>query len=144
MKKIILGAAILFIATPAVFAQQAIPKNNAMTAVHPPRPTPEQHAQMMTDRMDKVLTLTAEQKKSMYDLNLKTVQQMDKMRAEMAQNHTSDKSGYMTLMQTREAEIKKILNSEQYEKYKNTMGPRPVHAMTAPAPAASGAPAVAH
>ncbi|HXS35125.1 MAG TPA: hypothetical protein VN721_00380 [Flavipsychrobacter sp.] len=145
MKKIILGAAILFIATPAVFAQQAMPQNNAMTAVHPPAPTPEQHAQAMTERMDKVLTLSAEQKKSMYDVNLKAVQQMDKIRQENMQNHTNDKSGMMALMQTREAEIQKILTPEQYEKYKNTMGQRPVRSPQMSAPAqAPGAPAIAH
>lgn len=144
MKKIILGAAILCIATPAVFAQQAQPQNSAMTKVYNAPPTPEQHAQMITDRIDKVVTLSAEQKKSMYDVNLKTIQQMDKMKQDMRTNHTADRSGMIAVMQTREAEIQKILTPEQYEKYKSTMGQRPVRNPQMSAPAQAPSPATAH
>lgn len=72
------------------------------------RPTPEQMAQRMTDRMAEKYELTDAQKQQVYDLSLQQVQSMQEHRRQMvAECKASDEK------------MKGILTDEQYKQWKD-------------------------
>lgn len=71
-----------------------------------PAPTVEQRAQMRTDRMTKELSLSDQQAKQVYELNLVAVKEAD---AQMAQMRKA--------REAQAAKLKAILTPEQYEKW---------------------------
>lgn len=88
----------------SAFAQQAeTPRTMAKE-----RPTPEQMAQRMTDRMAEKYELTDAQKQQVYDLSLQQVQSMQEHRRQMvAERKVSDEK------------MKGILTDEQYKQWKD-------------------------
>lgn len=88
----------------SAFAQQAeTPRTMAKE-----RPTPEQMAQRMTDRMAEKYELTDAQKRQVYDLSLQQVQSMQEHRRQMvAERKASDEK------------MKGILTDEQYKQWKD-------------------------
>lgn len=109
MKKKIFAAAmaLCLMAGTSVFAQQT--RANRMPKE---RPTAEQMAQRMTDRMTQELKLTDAQTKQVYDLNLQQVKQMQEHRDQMRAARKAEA-----------AKMKTILTSEQYEQWTEMEGP---------------------
>ena len=100
MKKRIfaVAAALCLMAGTGAFAQEAKP-----AAAPKERPTVEQMAQRMTERMQKELKLTDAQAKEVYNLNFQQIKEMQAMREKMRE--------------TRKAEaekMKSILTTEQF------------------------------
>ena len=65
------------------------------------RPSPEEKAKMMTDRMAENLELTSEQKEAVYSANLKMTQKMEESRKKALDEN--------------QKQLKKILSEEQYQ-----------------------------
>jgi opacity protein-like surface antigen len=110
MKKILFVAGITVIGLSAAFAQdvkQAEPAKATRTSM-PARPrvgekiSPEDAAQRRTDRLDKELSLNADQKKKVYDVFLK---ESKENQGRMVQNQEVDK------------QLKSIFNEQQNQKY---------------------------
>jgi periplasmic protein CpxP/Spy len=110
MKKILFVAGVTIIGLSAAFAQdvkqtpqvkttQASP---ALRARNIQRLSPEVTAQKRTDRLDKELTLNADQKKKVYDLFLK---------------ESKEKQGRLVQNQELDGQLKSIFNKEQNQKY---------------------------
>ncbi len=100
MKKSIFGAlCAALICCGTTFAQHR-PSGNR------PAPTVEQRAQMRTDRMTKELSLSDQQAKQVYELNLAAAKEAD---AQMAQMRKA--------REAQAAKLKTILTPEQYEKW---------------------------
>ncbi len=78
------------------------------------RPTVEQMAQRMTDRMTQRLKLTDAQAKQVYDINLAQIKQMQAQREQMraARNAEAEK-------------MKSVLTTEQFVEWSQMQGPRP-------------------
>lgn len=68
--------------------------------------TPEERAQMQTDKMEKKLSLSAEQKGRIYAINLERAKQMDENRAERR-----------SAMKKNDASIEAVLNADQKKAY---------------------------
>ncbi|QNL48390.1 hypothetical protein H8S90_16525 [Olivibacter sp. SDN3] len=108
MRKLILSA-VLFIGMGSIaFAQE-----DSVT-VKPERKferkTPEEHAQFMTDALDKKLSFTEDQKGKIYAINLESI---NKMKAHREQ----DKSKVRGAMKERDQEINSVLDDSQKSIY---------------------------
>jgi protein CpxP len=109
MKKILFIAGVTIIGLSAAFAQnvkqveQVKANRTAPTArTQDGRISPEEAAQKRTDRLDKELTLNADQKKKVYDLFLK---------------ESKEKQGRLVHNQELDEQLKGIFNQEQNQKY---------------------------
>jgi len=119
MKKIIISCAMLTFGTVVSFAQDA--KTNATPATiqpamqaNPTPMTPEQHAQRLTKRDEMMFTLTPEQSKKVYDVELEFVSAMEKFRSENKQATPEERGA---IMDKKDAKMKVILTADQYTKY---------------------------
>ncbi|MFA6056974.1 MAG: hypothetical protein WC756_02155 [Taibaiella sp.] len=110
MKKILFVAGVTIIGLSAAFAQDVKQTPQAKTTQASPtlrarnveRFSPEVAAQKRTDRLDKELTLNADQKKKVYDLFLK---------------ESKEKQGRLVQNQEVDEQLKGIFNKEQNQKY---------------------------
>lgn len=100
MKKRIfaVAAALCLMAGTGAFAQEAKP-----AAAPKERPTVEQMAQRMTERMQKELKLTDAQAKEVYNLNLQQIKEMQAMREKMREARKAEAE-----------KMKSILTTEQF------------------------------
>lgn len=73
--------------------------------------SPEQRAQMLTNKMEKELNLTSDQKKSVYDINLSAAQKM----TDAMQN--KDRGAMKNIKEERDAAMEKVLDAGQLQKY---------------------------
>jgi len=79
--------------------------------------TPEELAKTQTSRMKEGITLTSEQEKSVYEVNLKFATRMAAARKEaMAAGTRPDMDSVRNWSRQRDAGLKTILTAEQYEK----------------------------
>jgi hypothetical protein len=79
--------------------------------------TPEELAKAQTARMKEGMTLTTEQEKSVYDINLKFATRMAAARKEaMAAGTRPDTDSVRNWSRQRDSGMKTILTAEQYEK----------------------------
>lgn len=76
----------------------------------PPKKTPEQRAEMMTARMTKSLELNADQQKKIKEFILKREQDREVMEGKIKANREE-------MEKKTDEEFKKILNSEQFQKF---------------------------
>lgn len=106
------AAALCLLACPGAFAQNNNPKNGP--AAPKERPTVEQMAQRQTERMTKELGLDEAQSKQVYALNLKRIQQMEALRAEMRKNRQAEAE-----------QMKSLLTTDQFVKWSQMQGPMP-------------------
>jgi Spy/CpxP family protein refolding chaperone len=105
MKKLFILLFAVAIATAATKAQEPLdPKP-------PVKKTPEERAQRMTDHMVKALTLTDDQKTKIHALILKRETERDDVEAKV-------KGKREEMEKQTEDEMKKILNAEQFDKFK--------------------------
>ncbi|MBS1688044.1 MAG: hypothetical protein JSS96_04920 [Bacteroidetes bacterium] len=73
--------------------------------------SPEQRAQMLTNKMEKELNLTSDQKKTVYDINLSAAQKM----TDAMQNR--DRGAMKNIKEERDAAMEKVLDAGQLQKY---------------------------
>lgn len=110
MKKILFVAGVTIVGLSAAFAQdvkQAEPVKSTGTSMPArarvtDRISPEEAAQKRTDRLDKELSLNADQKKKVYDLFLKD---------------SKENQGRLVHNQELDEQLKSIFNQEQNQKY---------------------------
>ncbi|MGN6567868.1 MAG: DUF4890 domain-containing protein [Flavipsychrobacter sp.] len=110
MKRIVIAILLLAGINGAAYAQdqeQAAAPQMGMRQMK----SPEQRAQMLTDRLDKKLNLSDDQKKSVYDINLNTAQKMN----DAMQNH--DRGAMRSIKQERDDAMQKVLTADQYKQY---------------------------
>ncbi len=94
MKKTLFAWALMALMTTGVYAQNANQKQR----------NPEKMAEKMTERMTENLSLTEDQKTAVYDANFKFA--------------SADKEDRKAAMDKYDADMKEILNEDQYEKWK--------------------------
>ena len=122
MKKRIfaVAAALCLMAGTGAFAQEAKPaappqgRPPTMTAAPKERPTVEQMAQRMTERMQKELKLTDAQAKEVYNLNFQQIKEMQAMREKMREARKAEAE-----------KMKSILTTEQFVQWSQMQAPRP-------------------
>ncbi len=102
MKKKILILFTVAIASVNMFAQEGAPPRKDA-----PKKTPEERAENMTKRMTKEFALTAEQQTKVKVLILKTELEKEKMKNELKEGRAK-----------MEEEMKTILTSEQFQRFK--------------------------
>ena len=119
MKKIILTAVIATFALGVTFAQ----KKNRDEAGRNQKLTVEQRAQKTTDELDKKVTLSADQKTKVYQVELNKF-----TKAKDLMEKSSDRKENMTQMQelnkTSKKELQQLLTSEQKIKFKDLRSKR--------------------
>lgn len=105
MKKLFVMT-VLFVATFAI-----------ATAQQRQRPSAEERAKSQTERLEKLVTLTADQKTKIQAINLDLAKKMD----DEMKNNQGNREAMRTKMQeidkTRDAKYKEVLTEEQYKKY---------------------------
>ena len=111
MKKRIfaVAAALCLMAGTGAFAQEAKP-----AAAPKERPTVEQMAQRMTERMQKELKLTDAQAKEVYNLNFQQIKEMQAMREKMREARKAEAE-----------KMKSILTTEQFVQWSQMQAKRP-------------------
>lgn len=111
MKKRIFAAvmALCLMAGTGAFAQ-----NTKRAPMPKERPTVEQMAQRMTDRMTRELQLTETQAKQVYEVNLAQIKQMQAQREQMR-----------AARQAEAEKMKGILTTEQFVEWAKMQGPKP-------------------
>jgi len=77
--------------------------------------TPEQRADRITNWMNRKLTLTADQKTKIYDVNLKYAKLNQETRTSEADNKKAMRQELMASEKEREEEFKAILTSDQFK-----------------------------
>jgi len=81
------------------------------------RQTPEESAKAYTERMEKLLTLTADQKNKIQAINLDLAKQMNAQ----FQNNQGDREAMRSAMQAiekkRDEQYKPVLTADQFKKY---------------------------
>ncbi len=78
---------------------------------------PEQMAKRQTEVMNTQLQLTQEQMPKIEQMNLETSKKMVDLRAQYQGNRDEMRPKMMEIMNARDAELKKILTPEQYDKW---------------------------
>lgn len=109
MKKLILTIAIAFVGITAALAQQDSMK--VANAPIKPKLTAEQRADLMTKRLDKQLSLSAEQRTKLYDIQLAHAKKMDELKAEKGAAKERK-----TAKEEEKAQIDALLTPEQKSK----------------------------
>lgn len=103
MKKILMIAAFA-IGTYTITSAQTQGKNNT-------RPTQQQQAERQSERMQKMLDLTAKQKKNVYEVNMEFLQKVEESRK-------NKQLKMQDIHAEREGKLKNILTKEQYAQWK--------------------------
>jgi hypothetical protein len=81
------------------------------------RKPPQQRAEMITARIDKAVTLTAEQKPKVLQINLETAQKIDAARTAANGDAAKFREAAKPIHQQRDSLISALLTSEQKVKY---------------------------
>lgn len=118
MKKLFVMTVVALLTLSAASAQPSGPRE----ARKGERQTPEQIAERRTENMGKCLSLTAEQRKEIYRLNL---DEAKKMRSEMDKAEKKRDKAYSKANSQREkyaAKLKKVLTAEQYAAFEKRQG----------------------
>lgn len=112
MKKAILTIAIAVMGLTAAFAQDSTKRVRRQM----PKMTAEQRAEKATARLDKALTLTADQKTKIYAIELENAKKVDSWRtADQADRKEKMKEG-RAVMQAQKAKIDGVLTADQKTK----------------------------
>ena len=118
MKKIILLAAGLFVFATATQAQETTERTAATANVKQERMTPEQRAQKNVDEMDKIATLTADQKVKVKELALTKISKMQEIRTKYKDQAELAQKEQRQVKKDFSQSLKSILTPEQQEKLK--------------------------
>ena len=119
MKKIIVTCALLTVGSMVSFAQNAntpnaAPKAGQTAQANQAPMTAADRAQRLSKRDEMMFTLTPEQSKKVYDVELEFVTAMDKFRTENKQAGPAERNA---ILDKKDAKMKAILTPEQYTKY---------------------------
>lgn len=79
--------------------------------------TPEERAQMRTERLAKQLDLSPEQVAQVQAINLKYIDKTDELRKERQAEHAETREAGKAMRGSHEAEMKAVLTPEQYTKW---------------------------
>lgn len=110
MKRIIIAILLLGSVNAVAFAQDQEQASGTQMSTRQMK-SPEQRAQMLTNRMEKQLSLTPDQKKSVYDINLSAAQKI----TDAMQN--KDRGAMKNIKEERDAAMEKVLDAGQLQKY---------------------------
>ncbi len=86
------------------------------------RPTVEERAKKQTERMKEKLGLTEDQAKTVYDINLKYAKEDEKKFSKKEQERQKRMEEFKISQAQKDAELKKVLNAEQYDKFQKQKG----------------------
>lgn len=118
MKKIILLAAGLFAFATATQAQETTERTASAATVKHERLTPEQKAQRNVDEIDRVASLTAEQKVKVKELALTRITKMQELRTKYKDQSELVQKEQREIKQSFKEGLKSVLTAEQQEKLK--------------------------
>ena len=118
MKRMILLAAGLFVLATATQAQEATAQKPSTATAKHERLTPEQRAQKNVDEIDRVATLTPEQKVKVKELALAKIAKMQDVRAKYKDQAEMAKKEQLEIRQNFRESLKTVLTPEQQEKLK--------------------------
>lgn len=108
MKKIMIAALLFAGLTVSGFSQER-PKHE--------KKTPEERAQLMTDKMAEKLSLTNSQKNDVYKINLDRAKEIDKLRSKATDDRQKTLQDEKKIFQNSEEKINKVLNDDQKKTY---------------------------
>lgn len=106
MKRIVLTLAIAFIGLTATFAQSTGKQ----------KMTPEQRAEKSTAKLEKELTLTADQKQKIYAVELDKYKQTEAWHKQTSADRKAKKDQHMASKKETDAKIDKVLTPDQKKK----------------------------
>ena len=86
------------------------------TVMQTPR-TPEQRANMQTQRLSKKLKLSAEQQAKVKEIFLARAQKVENVKSAQAEEKKQRKQQVKATKDESDAELKKVLTEEQYQQY---------------------------
>ncbi len=109
MKKLLIAAVFCIGFAGSSFAQQMDKKHEMKS--------PEERAKMMTEMMDKKLSLTADQKSKIYEINLERARKMEKMRSADSKERAKKMEDRKELMSESDKKMQKVLTAEQRKTY---------------------------
>ncbi|WP_207532477.1 hypothetical protein [Desertivirga arenae] len=122
MKKIILTALLFAGLATAGFSQER-------QAKHPrEHRTPEERAQLMTDALDKKLSLSDKQRNEIYKINLDRAKEMEKLHASKQKHDKKDFEQGRKMFEESDKKISRILNNNQRKQYDELKAQRKEHA----------------
>ena len=81
------------------------------------RQTPEESAKTQTERMEKLLTLTAAQKTKIQAINLDLAKQLNTQIQNNQGNREAMMSAYQAIEKKRDEQYKPVLTADQFKKY---------------------------
>ena len=90
---------------------------NFASAQQRQRLSAEENVKSQTERLDKLVTLTAEQKTKIEAINLDLAKQMDKQMQNNQGNRDAIRNAMQEIDKTRDAKYKEVLKDEQFKKY---------------------------
>src|SRR5688500_5451623 len=79
--------------------------------------TPEERAELMTNRMVKDLALSNEQAAKLKEVNLAQTKQIEAIRAKQTEDRKGNREEVQVVLSSTEDKYKEILTPEQFEKY---------------------------
>jgi Spy/CpxP family protein refolding chaperone len=94
------------------------------TAQQRQRRTVEEQAKAQTERLDKLLTLTADQKAKIEAINLDLAKQMNAKMQSNQGNREGIRAAIQELNKARDEKYKKALTAEQFKKYSDNRAQR--------------------
>ena len=109
MKKLFVISIMLVAAVSFTAAQQGQGQRQRMT--------PEESAKTMTERMEKALNLTADQKTKIQAIELDLAKQMNTLRQNNQGNRDAMRSAMQEIDKKRDEKYKSVLTADQFKKY---------------------------
>lgn len=100
------------------------------TATFAQQPTPEDKANRQTEKLAQELSLTAEQKTKVSELNIGIARKNDAVMNNTSLTPDQKKEHLQGNNNAHRAQLKMILTEEQYKKYTTTVEPQQVHKET--------------
>ena len=79
--------------------------------------TPEERAKAQTDRLEKLLSLTADQKTKVHAIELEIGKEMTAQRQKTQGDRDAMRTALQEISKKRDAKYKEVLTADQYKKY---------------------------
>lgn len=111
MKKLMVTAAILVSSVCLSFAQDRMANDNRE------RKTPEERAQLMTNGLEKKLTLSADQKAKVYKINLERAKKVDEFQNARTDDRKKQMEARRSLMEDSDKKLSEVLTADQKKIY---------------------------
>ncbi|WP_256005641.1 DUF4890 domain-containing protein [Pedobacter deserti] len=116
MRKLIFTAAVLVGLSTMAFAQDGRDKGQVRT--------PEERAKKMTERLNKDLSLTADQQSKIYALNLEAAKKAKEAHVKGEKKVKADRAAFKAAREAHENQINSILTDQQKATYKELKAKR--------------------